>query len=421
MSNPLPNTSAPAAPALTPPKPIAYAEAIDHLRALAAALPRPQEWRSISQCLHAVLADDIHAPADVPGFRHSAMDGFALAHSESGFAAGSRFRISGETLAGGAAASLAPNECVAVATGAIVPDACGTVVPKENVDLEGDVITLRCAVVANANIRAATDDFARGHLIAPAGSVVDAALMATAGSCGLARLPVFESLRVAVIVTGDEVVRVGEPTALGQRIDSNGPLVAAWFAERGLSIHCIGPLRDDQSLLQKTVSEAAAGHDLVLVTGGASVGPVDHTPAVLNQLGQIVFWRVAVKPGMPVLAARLGQSVVLGLPGNPVSVFASLHAFVAPLLRMWSRQSDRPMLKAQLAAPLRKSHGRLEWRRGNIAVDPEGRLVATIHPSESSGAMRSVVESNTLIELAADRHDWCAGDLVPILPYRRVF
>jgi len=346
------------------------------------------------------------------------MDGYALPMADAGHPADTRFRVTGDILAGAPEAPLNANEAVAVATGARVPTAAGMVIPREQVVRTGDLIVLTSAIAPGAHIRLADDDFRAGQRIASAGTRVDPVLFATLIGCGLIDVPVFDSPRCRIIVTGDEVVPFGEALAPGQRIDTNGPLVAAWLSDLGIEADRGRPLADDPEHLRAAITAAAATHDLLIVTGGASVGPADFTPALFHELGEILFWRVAVKPGMPVLAARIGDCVAIGLPGNPVSVFAGLNGFIAPILRLWFHQSARESLMARVAAPIRKTHGRLEWRRGTLVVDALGQRLVTAHPVESSGAMRSVVESTVLIELAADRHDWATGDTVPVLDYR---
>lgn len=410
--------SAESATTLTPPKPIAYADAVQRLRDLARALPRLRIRIPVAQSLGYILAESLRAPRAVPGFRHSAMDGYALPADRAPFHAGNVFRVGGSALAGQQPPKLSAEAALAVATGSHVPDAFQAVVPKEQVSIADEQLTLLADISSDANIRHADDDFAEGDLIADIGTRIDAALLAALSTIGIADIPVWLPPRVAIVVTGDEVLSAGSAWQAGHRLDSNGPLLASWAYENGLACTRHGPLPDDPDLLRPLIKDLAQKHDLLLVTGGASVGPADHTPAIFHELGQVAFWRVAVRPGMPVLTARIDHCVALGLPGNPVAVFASLFAFIGPLLRTWFGQPEPAPIAARLEQPLQKSHRRLEWRRGRLRFDSQGQAWVQPIAQVSSGAMQSVIRSNVLMALAAEQEHWAAESLVPVYPVR---
>ncbi|AVP97387.1 hypothetical protein C7S18_09350 [Ahniella affigens] len=400
-------------PNAAPPKPIPYAEARTRLETLAAALPRPVVSRPVIECLGRTLAESVAAPAAVPGFRHSAMDGYALPATAAPFQTGQVFKIGGAATAGQATPVVAADAAMAVATGGMVPEAFGAVVPKEQVQVTGDTLALCADIAQDANIRGADDDFAAGDPIATAGDKLDAVLLATLCTAGVQTINVWEPPRVAILVTGDEIQPFGSVLKPGHRIDSNGPLLASWAAASGFTFTIAGPSRDDPEQLRAQLSALAMSHELLIVTGGASVGPADFTPRLFGELGQIAFWRVAVRPGMPVVAARIGDSLALGLPGNPVAVVAGLFAFVGPIIRTWFGMRDPEPSPARLDRAIGKSHARLEWRRGYWYVDATGQ--ARVRPIDkvSSGAMQSVAQANVLIELRAEQEHWDSDALVP--------
>lgn len=400
-------------PSALPPKPISYSEARARLQALATALPRPVVSRPVIECLGRTLAESIAAPEAVPGFRHSAMDGYALPAIAAPFRSGQAFKIGGAATAGQATPELAADAALAVATGGMVPDVFAAVVPKEQVEVFGETLVLGADIVEDANIRRADDDFSAGDQIALAGSKLDPVLLATLCTAGLSTIEVWEPPRVAILVTGDEIQPFGSALMPGHRIDSNGPLLASWAAASGFKFTIAGPSRDDPEQLRAQIGALAHTHDLLLVTGGASVGPADFTPRLFGELGETAFWRVAVRPGMPVVAARIGDCIALGLPGNPVAVVAGLFAFVGPIIRTWFGGRDPEPSVARLDQAIGKSHARLEWRRGYWYVNADGQ--ARVRPIEkvSSGAMQSVVHANVLIELQAEQSQWDQDALVP--------
>lgn len=361
------------------------------------------------------LADDLRAPGNVPGFVHAAMDGYAVRASDLHAAGVTRLQVAATVLAGGAAApAIDAGECVRIMTGAPLPAGADTVVIREHTSVDAADVLIQPGSAAGANVRAADDDFSAGTLALRAGSRLDAAALGVLASFGFAAVAVRAQLRVAVLVTGDELVAPGLPLGFGQRYDSNRSLLTGLLREHGALITDARQVADDPQAIEGALRDCALRADLLLTTGGASAGDADFLPTLLARIGRQVFWKVAMRPGMPVLFGHLDGVPLFGLPGNPVSVFATFVALVRPAIAqlMGAPMIDPPPVHARLTQMLHKRHTRLEFRRARLLAADDGVLHAEINPSTSSGALRSVIEADALVELAAPARDYAVGDLV---------
>lgn len=397
----------------------ARAEVLDASRVL----PPPLiESLGVEVATGRVLAENLVAPRAVPGFACSAMDGYALRLADLAQSPDGTLPEDGATLAG--ATEIAPlhsHSCRRITTGAPIPDGADAVVMHERTEriekaAGGTRIRFEGLPELGANIRSASDDFASGHTALLEGVRLDAVSIAAAVSLGFDRVPVRRAPPVAVLTTGDELLPAGAEWRHGLRYDSNGPLLEGLLRDCGFhSVHR-SRVRDDVDTLRTALRTAASGHPLIIVTGGVSAGEADYLPGLCRELGTILFWKLRFRPGMPALLARIGDSLVFGLPGNPVSVLATFVALVRPALAQWMHCGalDPPAISARLDARVSKRHDRLEWRRGLLRIDPLGVARVTPHPSLSSGALRSLLESNALLELAAETFDFEADSLVPI-------
>jgi molybdopterin molybdotransferase len=400
---------------------IEFAAARALVRERLAARTLPACELAVDACLGHVLAQDVAAPHAIPGFAHSAMDGYAVRHADLAPDAPTRLACAGVMLAGTATPrALGPRECVRITTGTPLPDGADTVVIKENARVEGDVVELAPGTAQGANVRAADDDFPADAPALVAGTRVGAAQVAVAHAFGRTRLCVRRRPRVAILSTGDELVPAGAALGYGQRHDSNGPMLAALAVEHGCDVILREHVADDPVALGVALALAAADSDLVLTSGGVSAGEADHVPTLVARDGEIVFWKVRMRPGMPALFGFHGATPLLALPGNPVSVFATFVAFARPALAALTGCAalDPAPRRAVLEAPLDKKHDRLELRRVRTDCDDDGRLVIRAHPNLSSGALRSVLESDALAELAADGKRFEAGARLPVYPLR---
>ncbi len=386
-------------------------------------LPRPAvRVLGLADAVGAVLAEDLVAPRAVPGFACSAMDGYALRLADLA-RSGDRFlREDGATLAGATEiVPLRPLTCRRITTGAPIPDGADTVVMHERTRRfdggPGDAsIEFLAVPESGANIRADCDDFAAGDTALVEGARMDAVSVAAAVTLGFDRVRVRQAPAVAILTTGDELLQAGAEWRHGLRYDSNGPLLEGLLANCGFLPVERSHVRDDPETLRAALRAAASSHPLVLVTGGVSAGEADHLPALCRELGSVLFWKLRFRPGMPALMARIGDSLVFGLPGNPVSVLATFVALVRPVLAHWMGcpELDPPATPARLEGSLAKRHDRLEWRRGSMRIDGSGICRVGAHPSLSSGALHSLLDSNVLLELAAETFEFPADSVVPV-------
>jgi molybdopterin molybdotransferase len=376
----------------------------------------------LAEALGRVLAENLVAPRDVPGFAHSAMDGFALRGAELESSAIPRLRLIGTMLAGGTAAlTVGPGECVRIMTGAPMPAGADTVALQENCRLQGDEVEVG-ETRPGANVRAADDDYAAGAAALGAGQRLGPAQIAVAAEFGLTGLSVRARPRVAALITGDELVSAPAPLGFGQRYDSNAALLAALLAQHGASAS-IARVRDRFDAIADALLAAAGAADLIVTTGGASVGEADFLPAIMEKFGRIEFQKVRMRPGMPVLFGWIGATPLLALPGNPASVYATFVALVRPALAGLSgcRAFDPAAILVRLAEKIDKRHSRLELRRARLERSDDGSVHAHPHPVLSSGALKSLAESDALIELAAAQSSFERDTLLPAYPLNLAF
>lgn len=379
----------------------------------------PDELVAVEHADARILAENVSAPFAVPGFDHAAMDGFAIGAPFLPLPAEWIVKVVGRTLAGDPPfGPVGTGEAVQIATGAILPDGTERVVPVESSErLDDDRVRLRLSAEASTNIRGAEDDYRSGQLALTAGSRIGFAASGVMASFGMRQVRVSQTPRVAVLITGSELVPAGSARLPGRIHDSNGALVRGLLRAEGIEADPIGPLCDDPIRLRAALLAASRCSDVVITTGGASAGVADFMPRLLAELGEVLVWKVAMRPGMPLLFARIGRTLVFGLPGNPVAVVAVFLSLVRPALRVMQGASLPSMTRARLTHALHKTHNRLEFRRATLSVDADGIVQVNAHPALSSGVLRSVVESNALILLDAHRQHWQNGDVVEVLCY----
>lgn len=378
----------------------------------------PIEFLPLAHAQGRVVANDVLAPISVPGFANAMMDGYALRSDGRGVRAGQWFRIIDLALAGDDRKPIADAaDGAEIATGAALPDGTDCVVQYELTLREGDRICVQADVAAGHNVRGATDDYALGQHALSRGRVLDAGALGVLAGFGLAEVPVRRCPRIAIIVTGSELQSAGATLAGGQVYDSNSTMLRALLCGHAEHLSVIGPVRDERDVLAATLRDAARDHEVVVTAGGASAGRADFIPGLVAELGEIHMWKVATRPGMPFLHGHIGTAVVYGLPGNPVSVFASVLTLVLPALRAMQGSAPLPREYACLAQPLRKSHGRLEWRRGRVSSAPDGRRLIRPHAAQGSGMLRGVAESDALFRIEAETRALGAGAVVEVLAF----
>ena len=392
------------------------------LSELVTPLPPPQaQTLPVFEALDRILAEDILSPISVPPHDNSAMDGYAFDSQSLREGQALQLRVVGTALAGKAwQGQLAPGDCVKIMTGAIMPAGLDTVVPQEFAQVDGDTVHVPAGVVrAGDNRRLCGEDLMQGRPALQAGTRLSPAALGLIASLGLPEVRVRRRLRVAYFSTGDEILSLGESPREGAVYDSNRYTVYGLLTRLGCEVVDLGVVRDDPVALEATFRDAAARADAIITSGGVSVGEADFTKAMMRQLGDVAFWKIAMRPGRPMAVGRIGSSVLFGLPGNPVAVMVTFLAFVRPaLLRMMGARAEAlPVLRAQSLQALRKKPGRTEYQRGTVSRDAQGQWVVQIIGNQGSGVLRSMVEGNGLIVLHHGQGHVAAGDWVDVLVF----
>jgi len=374
------------------------------------------ETIAIRRSLGRVLAQDIVPSINVPAHDNSAMDGYALRFSDlkPGETAltevGSAFagRVFGGKVGAG--------ECVRVMTGAVMPAGTDTVVIQEVARKDGSRVVIPPGQKKAQNVRYAGEDLKAGTAVLRSGKAIGPADLGLIASLGIGEVTVKHRLKVAFFATGDELASIGAPLKEGEVYDSNRYTLHGMLARLGVELVDLGVVRDDPTLLEHAFRNAAASSDVVITTGGVSVGEADFTRALMAKLGEVLFWKIAMRPGRPMAFGRIGNAFLFGLPGNPVAVMVTFYQFVRDALLHLSGRTDDyaiPLLKVPAAQPLRKVPGRSEYQRG-ILFHEDGEWKVRTTGQQGSGVLRSMSEANCFIVLEHARGKVDAGELVQV-------
>ncbi len=400
------------------PTSILFDEARGILRRVATEHRLPVEQVALSRCHGRVLAQDIVAPIALQPFDNSAMDGYACRHVDLNEQQSVSLRLVGEQFAGRALGlQVGEGECVRITTGAPMPQGADTVVIRENVIVEGDIIAMPQDVRLGANVRKAGEDAQPGDPVLCAGTPLNAVQVSLAASLGIDRLPVSARPTVAVFTTGDELVEPGMPLQPGEIYNSNRELLMGLLRADGLEPTAWPTLPDDPSRVAAMLQDAASSFDLVITCGAVSAGEKDHIPALLQAHGTVHFWKVRMKPGMPLLAGQLDRAQFLGLPGNPVSVLATWLTLGRVLIDGMQDRAERPRRFARLDASIEKTHPRREFVRGTLHGDDSG--VQWIAPNGATGShrLRAAADADALLVLGEGAQALARGSVVEVLAY----
>lgn len=394
-----------------------FEDAMALLREVVARHRLEAESLALPRCHGRVLAEHVVAPLALPPFDNSAMDGFALRHADLQ-GEDTVLRLTGEQFAGTSnELSVQAGECVRITTGAPMPLGADTVVIKENSRVEGSTVIVLTPPSPGANVRRCGEDVREGDQVLRSGELLTPARVSLAASLGIASLRVARKPTVAVFTTGDELVEPGMPLAAGQIYDSNRDLLVGLLRADGLEPTAWPRLPDDPKQVEIALRDAGCAFDLIITAGGVSAGEKDYLPGVLAEFGETHFWKVKMKPGMPLLFGSLDRARVLALPGNPVSVLATYLTFGRALIDgLQGRTEPRPTWQAQLVAPLDKPHARREFLRGRVFSGPNGALHAEANPATGSHRLRAVADSNALIIVPEGPQHFAAGEVVEVLP-----
>ena len=398
-----------------------------------------------------VLAADVISPFDVPPHDNSAMDGYAF-DGQQLTDAPLTLQVMGTAFAGKAwQGSVAPGQCVKIMTGAIMPTGLDTVVPQEFVSVNGDVVTVAPKLLKlGDNRRHQGEDLMQGKPALLKGDLLTPARLGLAASLGFKTVLCYRQLKVAYFSTGDEILSLGEPPREGAVYDSNRYTVFGLLSRLGCQMIDMGVVRDDPQALEAAFTQAATQADAIITSGGVSVGEADHTKAMMKMLGDVAFWRIAMRPGRPMAVGRIAKSVLepisdkklapspintsansyelnsnsngcilFGLPGNPVAVMVTFLAFVRPALlqMMGANAKPQPLLKARSQEAMRKKPGRTEYQRGWVSTAADGTLQVKTTGNQGSGVLSSMAQANGLIVLHHANGNVAVGDTIDVLMF----
>ncbi|EDM84003.1 gephyrin-like molybdotransferase Glp [Limnobacter sp. MED105] len=382
---------------------------------------------AIREALDQVLAADLLSPINVPAHDNSAMDGYAFNSSNIQNSDITHLTMIGTAYAGKAFTGTCGNgECVRIMTGAVMPLNCDTVLVQENATVSGDQISFPPgAVKAGDNRRLAGEDLTIGKPALPAGKVLRPADLGLLASLGVAEISVRRKLRVAFFSTGDELRSLGQPLDEGCVYDSNRYTLYGMLTRlRFIELLDMGVVHDSPEALEHAMLQAMEQADVIITSGGVSVGEADYTKQVMEKLGSVNFWKIAMRPGRPMAFGQVHNSTngdsayLFGLPGNPVAVMVTFYAFVRDALFKLANANALPipMVSAKLAQNVRKRPGRTEYQRARLTMG-KGLLLAHLSGAQGSGILRSMSESDCLLVLEHDQGDLKAGDTVLALPF----
>ncbi|SEF97026.1 molybdopterin molybdotransferase [Vibrio hangzhouensis] len=376
------------------------------------------ETVNIAQAYGRALATDIISPINVPAYTNSAMDGFAIRGEDSGR---EQFEVVATVMAGyGYTSSLQKGEAVQIMTGAPMPEGSDTVVMREQANHVGGKVSFNGATIKTGqNVRQAGEDLKNGQSVFKAGTVVQSPEMGMIASLGMDKVEVKRPLKVAVFSTGDEVQAPGTPLQPHSIYDSNRHTIMGLLQKLGCDIIDLGILEDDEAVMERAIAQASEEADLVITSGGVSVGDADFIKNVLEKRGKVDFWRINMRPGRPLAFGDINGTPFFGLPGNPVAVMVSFINFVEPAIKKMQGIEQFVPLKATAIAsePLRSRQGRTEFSRGFYQMDSElGQLVVETTGKQGSGILRSMSEANCLIEIAPNIDTVKPGESVTIIP-----
>lgn len=376
------------------------------------------ERLSVRAALGRVLAEGVVSPLNVPAHDNSAMDGYAVRFADLRGDGEATLKVTGTAFAGAPfQGAVKAGECVRIMTGGVVPSGADTIVMQEHVKTAQDRVNIGPGHKKGQNLRRAGEDLMIGQVALKRGLPLRPADIGLISSLGIGEVTVYRRLRVAFFSTGDELVSIGTPLKVGQIYDSNRYTLHGMLTRLGCEVLDMGVVRDDPKLLEKAFHDAAAVADVVISSGGVSVGEADFVKDLLNKLGEVVFWKIAMKPGRPLAYGKIGAAHFFGLPGNPVSVMVTFYQFVRDALLTLSGRDPVPPLptfKVPCVSSLKKAPGRTEFQRGVLERDSHGTWSVRVTGEQGSGILRSMSEANCFIILPDAQGNVASGALVEV-------
>ncbi len=394
---------------------------VDKARELIARFLSPltaTERVNLRAALGRVLAEDVISPLNVPAHDNSAMDGYAVRFADLKADGEVTLKVAGSSFAGKPyAGKMGADEAVRIMTGAVMPPDADTIVMQEHVKAKDGAVTIGGGHRKNQNLRRAGEDLATGQVALTRGLTLRPAEIGLAASLGIGEVTVYRKLRVAFFSTGDELISIGSVPTEGQIFDSNRYTIYGVLTRMNCEVLDMGVVRDDPALIEAAFATAAANADVVITSGGVSVGEADFVKDMLNKLGEVLFWKIAMKPGRPLAYGKIGGAHFFGLPGNPVSVMVTFYQFVRDaLLKLQGCDPVAPLptFKVPCTSVLKKAPGRTEFQRGILSRDAAGAWSVRVTGEQGSGILRSMSEANCFIILPTDQGNVAAGALVDV-------
>ncbi|WP_161317171.1 molybdopterin molybdotransferase MoeA [Sneathiella litorea] len=398
---------------------ISVAEALTKIAAAAKPLAGT-ERTTVFEAEGRILAEDIYATMSIPPTDNSAVDGYAFCFADYEKKPDKPRNITGQSKAGHPwKGPLATDAVIKILTGAVMPEGLDTIAMTEDVSIQGNQVILPTGLKAGDNCRKKGEDIQAGQILLTKGTQLRPQELGYLASVGLESINVFKRLKVALFSTGDELVNPGEPRSSNGIYDSNRLILIGLLANLGCSVTDLGILKDRLPVVRAALHEAASNHDLVLTSGGVSMGDEDHVKTALNDIGHLHFWRIAIKPGRPLALGQIGNTAFIGLPGNPIAALVCTLMFARPLIKILSGANTTPPLSFQATSDfsLKKKPGRTEWLRARYHVSDTGIGIVEKYPTEGSGILSSAVWANGLIEIGDDVTYINKGDLITFFPF----
>jgi molybdopterin molybdotransferase len=369
----------------------------------------------IDQALHYVLAQDIASPLNVPPHDNSAMDGYAF--KAACLATNKTLTLVGRSMAGAPfQGECKAGECIRIMTGAKMPDCCDSVEMQENASVDGEQISFSQEKNFGSHVRKAGEDIKLNQQVLQQGHKITAVDVGVLASLGVAEVNVYRKLKVALIATGDELKLPGQALRVGDIYESNSFVLSAMLEQLHVDVIDFGIIEDDFEAIKSAFICADKQADAVISSGGVSVGDADYTKTVLDDLGEIGFWKIAMKPGKPFAFGKLANSVFFGLPGNPVSALVTFHQLA--LVALTKMQNAAPLKRTHLSVKcvdeLRKAPGRMDFQRGILSINEQGENVVASTGSQGSGILSSLAQANCFIVLPSEQGKVPAGEKVTV-------
>lgn len=372
----------------------------------------------IRDALGRVIAADVISPVDVPGHDNSAMDGYAVRFADLKADGETKLKLIGTAFAGKPfEGNVGSSQAVRIMTGAVVPNGTDTVIMQERATASGDAVSVTPVPKAGTNTRKAGEDLRKGEPALTRGQLIRPAELGLMASLGIGEVSVYRKLRVAFFSTGDELVSIGQPLGPGQIYDSNRYTLYGMLSRAGCELLDMGVVRDTPEAVEKAFAEASEAADVIITSGGVSVGEADYVKQMLERLGEVLFWKIAMKPGRPMAYGKIGRAHFFGLPGNPVAVMVTFYQFVRDALAVLQGQTSvkpLPTMKARCTAPIKKAPGRTEFQRGILDRAENGEWTVRPTGDQGSGILSSMSQAHCFIVLPTETGSLETGAVVEV-------